>query len=164
MLNTMQLLAMPILDFDKYKEDWTWDFFFHTPVLTPKFIHNKIGVDLIMYAGSEIQAKALLTQIAKIAKDYIFGRLPRNSRDFHEFTLSRDLAILEDYLAFQAVVVFTAVNTGTVNELYQTIRTSTWVGTRPYVAGLESAASSCLLKFRAMFFQRVPGELFRKGY
>ena len=63
------ILAMPVIDFENYKEDFTWDSFFHTPVVTPKFISNKLGVDFIAFAGSEQQATRQLNTIAKVAKD-----------------------------------------------------------------------------------------------
>lgn len=155
------LLQEPVIDFDNYKEDFIWDHFFHTPIVTPKFVANKLGIDLVSHAGSERQAEKMLASIAKTAKDYLFGRLPMRSRDYQEFRLSRDIDLLNNYLEYQCAFVIAAVNTGSVYDLYNVTKGD---AARPYIAGLESAASLVAVKFRSRFWERIPQNLLRVGY
>jgi len=154
------ILAMPVIDFENYKEDFTWDSFFHTPVVTPKFISNKLGVDFIAFAGSEQQATRQLNTIAKVAKDYLFGRLPKNSLDYEEYRLSRDIGLLYDYLAYQCSFVIAATMSGSIYELYNINKGDD----RPYISGIVSAAASVSVKFRASMWDKIPRSLYRVGY
>ena len=159
--NFRTLLEQPVIDFNNYKEDFVWDFFLHTPVMTPKFIMNKFGIDLVSFAGSAEQAQRMLTTLAKTAKDYLFSRLPMSSRDYQEFRLSRDIDLLWNYLEYQSAFIIAAVNTGSVYELYNITK---YEKDKPYSAGLESAAVMATTKFRAAFWERIPGTLLRVGY
>lgn len=154
------LLDMPVIDFNKYKDTFTWDFFLHTPVVTSKFVSGKFGIDLVAFSGSEIQANKMLTTIAKTAKDYIFARLPMRSRDYQEFRLSREIDLLNNYLEYQCAFVIAAVNTGSVYEIYNMVKYET----KQYNAGLESAASLVATKFRTRGYERIPERLLRVGY
>ena len=150
----------PIINFDDYAEDFVWDIFFHSPVLTPKFVANKIGVDLISFSGSETQALKMLNALAKSAKDFAFENLPIHSQEVQEFVLSRDLNSLYDFLAYEMSFIIAATTTGSPYELYKVSRSSD----KPFVAGLEAAASGLLSKYRVSRFDRVPNDLLRKGY
>lgn len=157
-----KLLETPIIAFTEYKEDFIWDTFLHTPIMTPKFVNNKFGIDLITFAGSEAQAARMLTTIAKIAKDYLFSRLPMRSRDYQEFRLSRDINLLWNYLEYQSAFVIAAVNAGSIYELYNITKGNDT--NKPYISGLESAATLATVKFRVAYYERIPEKLLREGY
>jgi len=160
MLNLQQLLQAPVIDFDSHTEDFVWDHFFHTPVMTPKFVMNKIGTDLVAYAGSEIQAQRMLNTLAKVAKDYLFSNLPMTARDYQEFRLSRELDTLQNYLEYQMAFVIAATTTGSVYELYNLTNHKD----KKVSEGLEMARSNARTKFQTRFFERIPERLLRVGY
>lgn len=161
-MNSYQnLLNTPVLDFSLYQEDFTWDMFFHTPVLTAKFVSNKLGIDLISFCGSEAQANKMLTQLAKTAKDYLFSRLPMRSRDYQEFRISRDKDLLYNYLEYQCAWIIAAQTTGSVYELYNIMKKKD--GELNTIPGLENAAAMVATKFRTAW-EVIPTSLLRKGY
>lgn len=164
MQETQLLIATPVIPFTNYADDFVWDFFLHTPILTPAFVANKFGIDLISFAGSEAQASRMLTTLAKVAKDYLFSRLPMRSRDFQEFRLSRDLGLLYNYLEYQSAFVIAAVNTGSIYDLYNLTKGTDIAKYKPYITGLESAVALAAVKFRVSSFEVVPASLLRVGY
>lgn len=154
------ILQKPVIEFDKYTEDFIWNYFFHTPVLTPKKVMNEIGVDVVSFFGSEAQAQRQLSSIAATAKNFIFGRLPIRSKDVQEFILSRDIRVLYDYLQYQMTFVIAATTSGSIQHFYEAVK----LNDKTVVSGLESAAATIISKYRAPRYFIIPTDLLRKGY
>jgi len=160
MVNFDKLITEPVLDFEKYQEDFVWDIFFHIPVPTSKFIANKLGIDFISFAGSEAQANRMLTTLAKTAKDFAFGSLPQHSREVATYLLARSKDLIDNFIEYECAFIIAATTVGSVYELYNITKGDN----RPYIAGLESAAKELITKIRMNKYLEVPADLIGVGY
>lgn len=149
----------PIVDFSKHTELFSWNSFLHFPVPTAKFVEEEMGIDLISHYGSDIQANKVLNQVAKMAKDYMFGRMPVTSKQYQEFRISRDLEVIKEVLQYQTAFIISVTTSGGVFDLYSVTKGEQ---SRPYIAGIENATAALTTKFRTMYY--VPKALLYVGY
>ena len=152
------ILDKPVVEFNNYSDMFDWNFFYHIPVLAPKWINNNLGIDLISFSGSEAQAKRFLLQIAILSRNFAFGKLPNHSRDFQIFLMSRDLELIKNFLDFQSTFVIAGVNSGSIYEFLNIQRTAS------NTPGLDIAASQLKTKFWTPSFYSIPEKYLYKGY
>lgn len=158
-MTTAELINTPVVDFDAYKDRFRWDFFFHVPVLTPKFVEEELGNDLVDLTGSEAQAQKMLNTIAKISKDFLFGKMPERSINYQLYRMARSLDLINNYLEYEMSFVIAATTTGSVYQLYNLTNKE---GTTIKI--IENAAAQAGVKFRASAFQTIPANLLWEGY
>lgn len=154
----MKLIDKPVVNFLAHTNMFTWNMFIHFPVLKSQFVAETIGIDLISHAGSEAQADALLQQIAKISKDFLFGRLPIRSREYQEFRLSREVDVIKEVLEYQLAFVIASTASGSLFTGYEAKSEFN----KGFITGIESAVNQLTSKFRV--WESIPAHLIRVGY
>jgi hypothetical protein len=86
---------------------FTWNFDIHFPVLTIDYASDQTGKNLTTGAGSTELAEAELLKIAKIARSYIFSRVPLIARNHLEYRIAKDEYLRNQMLQFQLEILQT---------------------------------------------------------
>jgi hypothetical protein len=87
--------------------EFTWNFSIHFPVMTIDYANGMTGKNLATGAGSTLLAEAELLKIARIARSYIFSRVPLIARNHLEYRIAKDEDLRNQILQFQLEILQT---------------------------------------------------------
>jgi len=96
-------------DGEYYGNDkFTWNFDIHFPVLTNEYAAEQTGRNLIIgQGGSTEKVEAELLKIARLAKSYLFSKVPLIGRKHLEYRIAKDEDLLNDILQYQLEILQT---------------------------------------------------------
>jgi len=150
------IFDLPIIDFNEYSTDFTWDNILHFPVPTIQYVNNRVGINMVEVTGSQQQASITLLSISRTVKGKLFRFLDQNSIEYREFILSRDKGMIYQALEITLEFVNALVNTGDYMDFFRNQNKGV------YIEALENIIHTSDLRFRTTAI--VPRSLVRNGY
>lgn len=146
---------MELVNFNLYKEDFTWDYTMHFPVPTISYVLRRTGINITDRYDTTEEAKGHLVAFTRVAKNYIFNNVLIKDARITEYVIAHNKTFIYEALEFICEVIKTAFISGDFEKLYK-------AGDRiPRIPALESAYNS--LSFTVRFINVIVPE-FYVGY
>lgn len=141
-----------LVDFEKDKDDYTWDKIIHFPIPTLNYIMKRTGEDLLLDFDTKLEAEGKLVAITRTAKNYLFSN--RVDLLAWEYTIAHDRQLLYEVLDYVLEFINFAFTTGDYKQLME------FKNDRSYSLALVNAKNN-LLGAKKVIINPVN---FRDGY
>jgi len=155
----IELLGLPVIKFEDYSTDFTWDNILHFPVATINYIRNRLGVDMTILCGTEVQAKQIILSSARTLKYQLNKYQTFNNQQVLEFAMSRMIEMIYQVLEIQCEIMSAGINTGSVLNLYKINKADV------IIPAIEDAINTTGFKFKGIRgIHDIPESIYHKGY
>lgn len=141
-----------LLEFDKYKKDFTWDKILHFPIPTLNYIMQRTGEDMLLNFDTELEAKGAVVSIVRTSKLFLFSN--RVDMLEWEYAIAHSEDILYQVLEYILEFINVAFVTGDYKQILE-IRDN-----KDYSVALQNAKTNLLGARKVLPFVTK----FREGY